>query len=262
MACGQLEFEHAEHREGKHRKKHRERHQHPRRLQARLKIELCAEHPHQRPEQGETGGHRQDVSKRQIEAAQPADLTAQHHAGKDGQHRQHARGEGQTQAGEKEQGELTPAPALRRGWRRCTDAINAQAFGLGRITQAFVGAALIGHGQREGARIGARHFDVENAVINLDVAKVFIVLLFALGQLRRAKANLGWIGAKLKAMAIEVVTLCRDKTQLDRLRCAFYQAQLKRLAHRQEVGAVVDRAQGGTGSTLQQPGGGGRQGEH
>ena len=110
--------------------------------------------------------------------------------------------------------------------------------------------------------IGARQFYIENAVVDLDIAEILIVLLFALGQLRGAQANIGRVGAKLKTMAIEVVTLCGDETQLDRLRRAFYQAQLKGFAYRQKVGAVVDRAQRRTGPTVQQPGGGGRQGEH
>ncbi|MNG11794.1 hypothetical protein D3C84_953620 [compost metagenome] len=121
---------------------------------------------------------------------------------------------------------------------------------------------MIGHRQREGALIAARQFDIENPVVNLDVAEVFIVFLLAFGQLCRADYDLGRVGAKLKAMAVEVITFGGDETQLDRLWRAVYQAQLKGFAHRQEVGAVVDRAQGGTGSTLQQTGGGGRQGEH
>ncbi|MNL25111.1 hypothetical protein D3C87_1465810 [compost metagenome] len=98
-------------------------------------------------------------------------------------------------------------------------------------------------------------------MVDLDIAEVLIVLFLPIGQLRRAKHDIGWFCAKLKAMAIEVITLGGDEAQFDRLRRAFYQAQLKRFAHRQEVGAVVDRAQGGTGATLQQTGGGGRQGE-
>ena len=141
-------------------------------------------------------------------------------------------------------------------------AVDAQALGLGWIAQAFVGAALVGHDQREGALIGARQFHIENAVVDLDVAEVLVVLLFARGQLRRAEDDIGRVGAELKAVAVKVITFGGDEAQLDRLRRAFHQAQLKGFAHRQEVGAVVDRAQGRTGATLQQPGGGGRQGEH
>ncbi|MNL35452.1 hypothetical protein D3C87_1574850 [compost metagenome] len=110
--------------------------------------------------------------------------------------------------------------------------------------------------------IGARHLYLENAVVDLDIAEILIVLLFALGQLRGAEADIVGFGAKLEAMPIEVVPLGGDKPQFDRLRRAVYQAQLKGFAYRQEVGAVVDRAQGGAGPSLQQTGGGGRQGQH
>ncbi|MNI69437.1 hypothetical protein D3C73_1251830 [compost metagenome] len=99
-------------------------------------------------------------------------------------------------------------------------------------------------------------------MVDLDIAEVLIVLLFARGQLRRAQADIGRVCAELEAVPVKVIALGGDEAQFDRLRRAVYQAQLKGFAHRQEVGAVVDRAQGRTGATLQQPGGGGRQGEH
>lgn len=71
--------------------------------------------------------------------------------------------------------------------------------------------------------ISARQFDFENAVVDLDIAEILIVLLFALGQLCGAQACIGRVGAKLKAVPVEVVALCGDETQFDRLRCAFYQ---------------------------------------
>ncbi len=110
--------------------------------------------------------------------------------------------------------------------------------------------------------VGARQLDVENAVIDLDIAEVFIVLFLTVGQFRRSEGDIGRIGAKLKAVAVEVITFGGDETQLYRLRRALYQAQPESFAHRQEVGAVVDRAQGGVGSVLQQASGAGRQGEH
>ncbi|MNI31564.1 hypothetical protein D3C76_869460 [compost metagenome] len=127
--------------------------------------------------------------------------------------------------------------------RRSAAAVDAQALGFRRIAQAFVGASLIGHDQGEGALVGARQLDVENAVVDLDIAEVFIVLFLAVGQFRRAEEDIGRIGAKLKAVAVEVITFGGDETQLDRLRRAVNQTQLESFAHRQEVGAVVDRAQ-------------------
>ncbi|MNL08004.1 hypothetical protein D3C87_1287060 [compost metagenome] len=99
-------------------------------------------------------------------------------------------------------------------------------------------------------------------MIDLDIAEVFIVLFLTVRQFRRAEDNIGWIGAKLKAVTVEVITFGGDETQLDRLRRAVYQAQPECFAYRQEVGAVVDRAQAGAGSVLQQASGAGRQGEH
>ncbi|MCY1463253.1 hypothetical protein D9M71_811220 [compost metagenome] len=98
-------------------------------------------------------------------------------------------------------------------------------------------------------------------MIDLDIAEVLIVLFLPVGQACRAEEGVGGISTKLKSMAIEVVTLGGDKTQFDRLRRAVDQTQLKGFAYRQKVCAVVDRAQSGTGSALQQTGGGDRQGE-
>ncbi|MNG11448.1 hypothetical protein D3C84_949930 [compost metagenome] len=124
------------------------------------------------------------------------------------------------------------------------------------VAQTLVGAALIGDDQGEGARVGAvaRQFYVENAVVDLDIAEVLVVLFLARGQLNGTQACVGRIAAKLEAMAVEVVPLGGDEAQLDRLRRGFHQAQLESFAHRQEIGAVVDRAQGRTGTTVQQAG--------
>lgn len=88
----------------------------------------------------------------------------------------------------------------------------------------MVGAALVGHRQGERALMGARQLDIENPVVNLDIAEVLIVLLFTVGQLRCAQADIGRIGAELEAVTVEVVALGGDETQLDRLWRAFYQA--------------------------------------
>ena len=228
-------------------------------MQACLQVELRAKQSHQGPEEGETGGHRQYIGQRQIEPAPATDLTAQHHTGKNRQHGQYAGRKGQAQAREKEQRQFTPAPVT---GCRCAVAIDVQAFGLGWVAQAFIGTALIGHGQGKGALISARQFHVENAVVDLDVAKVLVMLLLPVRQSCSAEGDIGWIGAKLKAVAVEVITFGGHEAQLDRLRRAFHQAELEGFAHRQEIGAVVDRTQRRTGPTLQQPGGGGRQGEH
>ncbi|MNT40043.1 hypothetical protein D3C72_1763350 [compost metagenome] len=80
------------------------------------------------------------------------------------------------------------------------------------------------------------------------------MLLLARGQLNGTKVDIGGLAAKLEAMAVEVVPLGGDEAQLDRLRRGFHQAQLEGFAYRQEIGAVVDRAQGRTGTTVQQAG--------
>ncbi|MNR03053.1 hypothetical protein D3C85_1189320 [compost metagenome] len=99
-------------------------------------------------------------------------------------------------------------------------------------------------------------------MVHLDVAEVLIVLFLAIGQFRRTEHDFGRIGAKLEAVTVEVIAFSGDEAQLDRLRRAFYQAQLEGFAHGQEVGAVVDRAQGRAWTIFQQAGGAGRQGEH
>jgi hypothetical protein len=121
---------------------------------------------------------------------------------------------------------------------------------------------LIGHNQRERALIGTRQFYIENAMVDLNIAEVLIVLLLAVGQFRCPKGDIGRVGAKLEAVTVEVITFGGDEAQLDRLRRAFHQAQLEGFAHRQEVGAVVDRAEGGAWTIFQQAGGADRQGEH
>ncbi len=228
-------------------------------MQACLQIQLGAEQAHERAQQCKAGSHRQHIGQRQVETTPAADLATQHYAGKDWQHWQHARGKGQAQARQEKQRQLAPVPGV--GCRRAV-TVDAQALGFRWIAQAFVGAALVGHDQREGALIGARQFYIEYAVVDLDIAEVLIVLLFALGHLRRAEGDIGRVGAELETMPVKVITLGGDEAQFDRLRRAFYQAQLKGFAHRQEIGTVIDRAQGRTGATLQQTGGGGRQGEY
>ncbi|KPX96403.1 Unknown protein sequence [Pseudomonas amygdali pv. mori] len=84
--------------------------------------------------------------------------------------------------------------------------------------------------------------DVENAVIDLDIAKVFVVFLFALGQLRFAQADISRLGAKLETMAIQIIAIGGDQPQLDRFWCGFDQAQLKSLTHWQKILAVIQRA--------------------
>ncbi|RMS09692.1 hypothetical protein ALP75_204611 [Pseudomonas syringae pv. actinidiae] len=103
---------------------------------------------------------------------------------------------------------------------------------------------MISDDERKGALLAgfAWQVDVENAVIDLDVAKVLVVFLLALGQLRLAQANVGRLGAELEAMAIQVITIGGDQTQFDRLWRGFDQAQLKGLTNRQEVLAVIQRA--------------------
>jgi hypothetical protein len=44
-------------------------------------------------------------------------------------------------------------------------------------------------------------------VVDLDIAKVLVVFLLALGQLRFAKADVGRLGAELEAVAIQVVAI-------------------------------------------------------
>ena len=77
-------------------------------MQARLQIQLGSEYAHERAEQGEAASHWQYVGQRQQEAAHSAGLVAQHDAGENRQHRQHAGGEGQAQTGEEEQRDGAP----------------------------------------------------------------------------------------------------------------------------------------------------------
>ena len=60
-SAGQAQLEQAEHGQGENGEECGEGHQYPGRLQACLQIEAGAEQPHQRAENGEAGGHRQDV---------------------------------------------------------------------------------------------------------------------------------------------------------------------------------------------------------
>ncbi|MCY1294083.1 hypothetical protein D9M70_433650 [compost metagenome] len=244
----QAQLEEAEHGQGEEGEEAGEGHQHPGRLQPRLEVEFGAEQAHQRTEQGEAGRHRQHVGQRQYQAAAAAHLAAQDHAGEDRQHRQHAGGEGQAQAGEEEQRQLVPAPAL----AACTAEIAAAAgpravgqlqhLGFRRVAQALVCAALVGHpqfGWRRARGVDGQ-VDVQYAVVHLDVAEVFVGLLLARRQHRLAQAAVGRLGAELETVTVEVVTLGIGEAQLHRGRRAFHQAEAEGLAYRQEVAAVVE----------------------
>ena len=119
-------------------------------------------------------------------------------------------------ASEEKQRQFFPAPTFLcrcngsgtgRGIGR-GDITDRQALGFRWITQAFIGASLIGDGQSEWAIVAglARDIDVENAVIDLDVAEELIVLFLTRWQLRSAQADVGGLGMELEAMAIQVIT--------------------------------------------------------
>ena len=218
--------------------------QHPGRLQACLQVEFGAEQAHQCAKDGKAQGHRQHVGQRQHQAAHAARLAAQYHAGEDRQHRQYAGGEGQCQAAEEEQRQVRPAPRL--GCIGCRiastcAAANRQYFGLWGVAQAFVGAALVADAEGEGAivRVVDRHLDIQHLVIHLDIAEVLIMLGLPGRQHGLTQVYSGRLAAKAEAVLIEVVTLSSDKAQLHRLTGTADQTQLERLAHRQEIGAVV-----------------------
>ncbi|KPY59430.1 hypothetical protein ALO94_200490 [Pseudomonas syringae pv. spinaceae] len=124
---------------------------------------------------------------------------------------------------------------------------------------------MISDYKRKGALLTgfAWQVDVENAVIDLDVAKVLVVFLLALGQLRFAQTNVGRLGAELEAMAIQVIAIGGDQPQFDRFWRGFDQAQLKGLTNWQEVLAVIQRAatQRWRRAAVQQTGCGGGQGQ-
>ncbi|MNQ84065.1 hypothetical protein D3C85_991850 [compost metagenome] len=216
-------------------------------MQPRLEVEFGAEQAHQRTEQGEAGRHRQHVGQRQHQAATAARLAAQDHAGEDRQHRQNAGGEGQAQAREEEQRQLVPAPARVAGAANLATADGCtlgqlEHFGFRRVAQALVGAALVGHAQL--GRWLTRGVDgqvhVQHAVVHLDVAEVLVGLLLARRQHWLAQAAVGRFGAELEAVAVEVIALGVGEAQLHRGRRALHQAEAERLAHRQEVAAVIE----------------------
>ncbi len=126
-------------------------------------------------------------------------------------------------------------------------------------------AQLIGDDQGEGALLSglAWQVDIENAVIDLDVAEVLVMLLFALGQLRFAQADICGLGAELEAMPIQIIAFGSDQAQLDRLRRGVDQAQLKRLTNGQKIFAVIQRgaAQRRCGAAVQQARSGNGQGQ-
>lgn len=129
------------------------------------------------------------------------------------------------------------------------------------VAQAFIGAALVTHQQGEGARVVARQFDVEHAVVHLDIAEELVVLGLALGDVRRAELDVRRLGAELEAVAVEVIAVGGDEAQLDGLGVGLDQAELEGFVHRQEIGAVGRGAEGGAGAVVEQAGGERRAGQ-
>jgi hypothetical protein len=105
--------------------------------------------------------------------------------------------------------------------------------------------------------------DVEDTVIHLDIAEELVVLGLARRDLRCAQGDVGRLAAELEAVAIEVVAVAGNETQLDGVRVATDQAELEGLVHRQEVGAVAQRrrAEGGAGAVIEQAAGEGGAGQ-
>jgi hypothetical protein len=124
---------------------------------------------------------------------------------------------------------------------------------------------LVAHHQGKGPCVvgRARQADVEHAVVHLDVAEVFVVLLFAGGHPRRAQGDVGGFGVELQTLAVQVIAFGGDEAQLDFVWRAVDHTQLEGLAHRQEVAAIVQRAtQGRARAAVEQAGGGGGPGQH
>ena len=272
----QTQFVQAEHGQGERGKEGGEGNQHPRRLQACLQVEFGAEQAHQCAKRGKAGGHGDHIGQRQAEAAQAADLSAQHHAREDRQHRQHAGREGQAQAGEKEQQQFMPAEccgsgtaagggAVRRGVRGRQAASgssrNGQACGFRRIAQALVGAALVGQQQGKGLIVSRwqRQLQIEHAVVDLDIAEVLVLLVLARRQLQFAEGNAGWLALDAETVTVEVIAFGIDEAQLDGAGRALDQAWHEGFRHRQEVAAVVQWcAQLGRGTRIEQTCAGGQ----
>jgi hypothetical protein len=102
-------------------------------------------------------------------------------------------------------------------------------------------AALVLHAQRQprgACRQGVRHGGVDAVVINLDVAQVFVVMLFAVGELRFTQRD-AWAGLELHAATVEVIVLGQRPVQLQHARRGRVAAELVGLGDRQQVGRAL-----------------------
>ncbi|MNH11626.1 hypothetical protein D3C79_711440 [compost metagenome] len=109
----------------------------------------------------------------------------------------------------------------------------------------------------------AGDLDVEDAVVDLDIAEELVVLGFTGRNLRGTQGDVGRFAAELETVAVQVVAVGGDEAQLQGLSFILHQAQLEGFMHRQKIGAVVQRrcAQGGAGAIVEQASADGGQGQ-
>ena len=229
----------AEHREGEHDEHQRKTAQHPGILQGGGK---------QRPGHAgrDAGGgigdrHAQHVGQREGEAAAAGNLVALSgdDAGKDGNHREDARRQRQTQPGDEEKQEIGEKTGVLQGFGDFSAFITARLAGFGhrragrigqvdgdhlclrRVADTGIGAALRTHLELDGqrARGGSLHRQADHRflVVNLDLAEVLVHFLLALGQDRHAGPGGIAVDGELDLVLVEVIVAGDVEADLDGL---------------------------------------------
>ncbi len=230
-------------------------------MQACLDVQRGAEQADQGADQGKGQGHAQYIAEGQDEGPGAIDIAAaQHHAGKDGHHRQNAGGESQCQTGGKQyqQGppEGTTGCCLVGAGRAGAGPGQIQQPGFRRVAQTGVGAALVVHAQLSGGCLAEADIQLyrEAVVVHLHIAEELVMDGLAIRQLDLADLVVAAEQLEAQLVAVQVVLGGNIELQLDALATGVHQTGAESLINREKLYRTADIAEqaGVAGGTARQ----------